>query len=128
MSAARSGAPVSSGPSNQPPESVRHLPETARAAYMAFQASGDPAELDVVVLAVLEDFMARPPVHPLAELPGETRLIQDLGFDSLTITEVVFFTEDLLGILITNEEIIQVRTLDDLRGFIRVKVAARAAR
>ena len=60
-------------------------------------------------------------------MPGNARLIEDLRFDSLAITEVVFFTEDLLGITISNEEILQVRTLDDIRGFVRRKVSARAA-
>jgi acyl carrier protein len=59
----------------------------------------------------------------LSELPLTSRLIEDLGFDSLAITEVVFFTEDLFGITISNEEIIQVRTLEDLRSFIHRKVA-----
>jgi hypothetical protein len=36
----------------------------------------------------------------------------------------VFFTEDLLGIRIANEEIVQVLTLDDLRAFVRRKAAA----
>jgi acyl carrier protein len=108
--------------------SVRHLPVAARAALERFQLSGVATELDPVVLAILEDFIPRTPATPLAELPGHTRLIDDLGFDSLAITEVVFFTEDLFGITISNQEIIQVRTLDDLRGFIRRKVAVRPAR
>lgn len=105
-------------------ESLRHLPAAARAAFEQFQTGGDPALLDPVVLAILEDFIPRAPTVPLAALPGTTALIDDLGFDSLAITEVVFFAEDLFGINISNEEIIQVRTLDDLRGFIRRKVAA----
>lgn len=109
-------------------ESIRHLPEPARAAFARFTAGGDPAALDPVVLAILEDFIPKTPVQSLAELPGDTRLIDDLGFDSLAITEVVFFTEDLFGITITNEEIIRVRTLDDLRGFIHLKVTGQPAR
>jgi acyl carrier protein len=108
--------------------SVRHLPVAARAALERFQVTAAPADLDPVVLAILEDFIPRTPTTPLAELPGHTRLIDDLGFDSLAITEVVFFTEDLFGITISNQEIIQVRTLDDLRGFIRRKVAAPPSR
>jgi acyl carrier protein len=81
-----------------------------------------------VICAILADFMPRRPTVPLAERPGSTRLIDDLGFDSLAITEVIFFAEDLFGITITNEEMVHVRTLDDLRGFIRRKVAVHAPR
>ena len=80
------------------------------------------------MLGILQDFSPRHSAIPLADLPGHTRLIDDLGFDSLAITEVVFTAEDLFGISITNEEIVQVRTLDDLRGFIQVKVADRPVR
>ena len=109
-------------------EGIRHLPPAARAAFERFQADGDSAALDPVLLAILEDYIPRPPARPLAELPGSTQLIGDLGFDSLAITEVVFHAEDLFGISITNEEIIHVRTLDDLRGFIFAKVTARSGR
>ncbi len=108
-------------------EKLRHLPPAARAAFRRFQESGHLAELDPIIGAILEDFIPHKPARPLAELPGDTRLIDDLGFDSLAITEVVFFTEDLFGITIGNEEILQVRTLDDLRSFVRQKVAARVA-
>ncbi|MBI3885570.1 MAG: acyl carrier protein [Opitutae bacterium] len=80
-----------------------------------------------MILAILEDFIPRKADRPLGEYAGDTRLVDDLGFDSLAITEVVFFTEDLLAIRIANEEIIQVRTLDDLRGFVRRKVTERLA-
>lgn len=103
--------------------SLRHLPADAQDAFHRFQVSGDPAALDAVVFAILADFIPRRPAAPLAELPGSTQLIADLGFDSLAITEVVFFTEDLFGISISNEEIVRVRSLADLRGFIRQKVA-----
>lgn len=104
-------------------ESLRHLPAAAQTAFARFQAEGDPAALDPVVLAILDDYIPQRSTVPLAELPGGTKLIDDLGFDSVAITEVVFFVEDLFGFSISNEEIISVRTLDDLRGFIRRKLA-----
>ena len=106
---------------------LKHLPEEARAGFHRFQADGNPAALDPVIFAILADFVPQLPAVPFAKLPGETQLIGDLGFDSLAITEVVFFTEDLFGITISNEEIIQVRTLDDLRRFISTKVSTRTA-
>jgi len=108
-------------------EKLRHLPEPARAAFRRFRAGGQPADLDAVLCAILEDFIPRRPAPTLASYPGDTRLIEDLGFDSLAITEIIFFAEDLFGISISNEEILQVRTLDDLRHFIRRKVSARTA-
>ena len=103
-------------------ERLKHLPDIARAAFQKFQAEGNPVALDPVIFAILEDFIPHTPATPMSELPLTSRLIEDLGFDSLAITEVVFFTEDLFGITISNEEIIQVRTLEDLRGFIFRKV------
>ncbi len=108
-------------------DAIRHLPSAAQAAYRKFETDGDVAALDPVIMAILEDYIPRPPEKPLADFSGETRLMDDLGFDSLAITEVVFFTEDLFGIRIANEEIMQVRTLDDLRGFVRTKISARNA-
>lgn len=107
---------------------VRHLPVDARSAFERFQTGGDPAGLDPVLFAILGDYIPKSPTRPFTELPGDTRLMDDLGFDSLAITEVVFFTEELFRITISNEEIVQVRTLDDLRSFIRGKVAANTVR
>ena len=128
MEPAASPSATKSAPLSDQEERLRHLPAAARASFLRFQAEGDPAELDPVIFAILEDFIPRTPERPFPTLPGETRLIEDLGFDSLAITEVVFFTEDLFGITISNEEIIQVRTLGDLRGFVRRKVDTRVPR
>jgi acyl carrier protein len=106
-------------------EQLRHLSEDARAAFRRFQAEGQAADLDAVIFAILEDFIPKKPAQALAGLPGDTPLMDGLGFDSLAITEIVFFAEDLFGIAIANEEIIKVRTIDDLRLFIRHKVTVK---
>ncbi len=118
-------------PGGSPPEAnledkLRHLPPAACAAFRRFQAERDASVLDPVVFGILEDYIPRKPEKPLAEFPPETRLVEDLGFDSLAITELVFFTEELFGITIANEEILQVRTIDDLRLFVRRKAGERA--
>jgi len=107
---------------------LKHLPEAARRAFLQFQQDGNPTNLDPVIFAILQDFIPSEPETPLERLPATTQLIADLGFDSLAITEVVFFTEDLFGISISNEEILQVRTLGDLRDFIHRKVTPPASR
>lgn len=122
-----SSSSASSRISDNRAEALRHLPPEARAAYSQYEAGGDVAVLDPVILSILNDYIPRPPARPLAEMPGDTRLMEDLGFDSLAITEVVFLTEDIFGIRIANEEIVQVRSLDDLRSFVRQKLSSRPA-
>ena len=124
--AAANAAPATA--SSDRDDRLKHLPDAARSAFQKFQRDGNPGTLDPVIFAILEDFVPQTQTTPLPELPGSTQLIGDLGFDSLAITEVVFFTEDLFGITITNEEIIQVRTLEDLRNFIHRKVTPSAGR
>jgi acyl carrier protein len=109
-------------PAAEQEDRIRRLPDEARAAFLRFQAGGDPIDLDHVVLAILKDFAPRGSTARLDQLPGDTKLIDDLGFDSLAITEVVFYVEDLFQVSITNEEIARVRSLGDLRSFIRGKI------
>jgi acyl carrier protein len=117
--------PAASAKPVDPEEKIRHLPAKVRDAFRQFQTTGNPDHLDPLILSILEDFSPRKPATRLAERPGDTLLMEGLGFDSLTITEIVFFTEDLFGIGIANEELLPLRTLDDLRAFIRKKVTAR---
>jgi acyl carrier protein len=126
MSSPTSSSPLKPVTPAEREEKIRHLPAAAQAAFRLFEKNGDVTALDPVIDAILEDFIPRPPAQPFSAMPGSTLLMDDLGFDSLAITEVVFFTEDLFGISIANEEIIQVRSLDDLRGFVRRKVSGRA--
>ena len=54
----------------------------------------------------------------------DARLVEDLGFDSLATIETVFFFEDLFRISVSNDEIARVKTLGDLRRFVRGKLEA----
>jgi acyl carrier protein len=127
MEPAASPASTNTAPPGNPEEKIRHLPEVAQAAFREFSASGDVDGLDPLIFAILEYYAPRKPERPLAEHPGSALLMDDLGFDSLSITEIVFLTEELFEITITNQEILLVRSLDDLRTFIRAKVSARTA-
>ncbi len=98
---------------------LQRFPLDVRDAYRRYCATGDVAALHTVVLAVVRDFMPRP---SKAALTDGMRLIDDLGYDSLAVAETVFFLEDLLQVRIENRELIQVRTVGDLRGFVTRKV------
>lgn len=127
MEPSASPSSTNSAATTDPETRVRHLPKAAQAAFRKFRASGDVSVLDPLIFAILENYAPRKPQSPLSEFPGGTLLVDELGFDSLAIIEVVFFTEELFEITIANEEILLVRSIDDLRAFIRAKVSSRAA-
>jgi acyl carrier protein len=105
------------------------FPGEIRDAYARFKNSGDVSALDTVVLAVVRDFIPRHVAPPANQpLPDNAKLMADLGFDSLAIAETVFFLEDLFNVKISNEEIMQVSTVAELRAFIRGKLAENPAR
>jgi acyl carrier protein len=113
--------PVKSGPLDKFPAAVRD-------AHARFLATGDIDALDTVVLAIVRDHQpaearAATPAAP----PDSALLIGDLGFDSLALAEIVFFIEDLYQVSVSNEELMRITTVGELRGFIRIKVASSGA-
>ena len=97
------------------------------AAYIAFAETGDPALLDEVVLGVLQYYLATQPAEPLLRMPDSTRLIEDLGCDSLTIVDMLFLAESLFDIKISDQEMAQATTLGALREYFRKSVLAKGA-
>lgn len=95
---------------------------------MRFQQTGEAEALDEVVLAVVRDFIPKSVIVAPGPLPEESRLRADLAFDSLALSEVIFFLEDLFGVRINNEEIMGVRTVGHLRQFLRKKIASLPSR
>ncbi len=125
---------MDSSPTSSPSRSVMvlddklgHLPGAVRQAYDQFRQSADPADLDQATIAILQDFGTRASLQPIAEYPRNTGLIEGLGFDSLAITEIVFYAEDLFQISISNDEIVRVRTIQDLCLFVRQKVGVKTS-
>ncbi len=106
-------------------ESLVGFPSSVTDAYLAFAESGDLGKLDVVVLGVLYFYLAKKPKQTLAELPGTTRLVDDLGCDSLTMMDTVFMVESLFDIKIDDAELAQIATLDDLREHLRRQFATK---
>jgi acyl carrier protein len=95
------------------------FPPRINAAYLAFAESGEQECLDLVVLGVLQFYLAQKPKESLDALPGSTRLIEDLGCDSLTMMDTVFMVESLFDIKIDDSELPRIVTLDDLRDHLR---------
>ena len=105
-------------------EHLTGFPPAVVDAYLAFAETGDLALLDNVVLGVLQFYLAKPPALSLATMPGSTRLIADLGCDSLTMIDVMFLAESLLGIKLADDELVKIETLDELRAHFRGRMTA----
>ncbi len=100
-------------------ESFGGFPEDVKSAYLDFAEHGDLPALDTVVLGILEFYLPKKPGRALASLPGSTRLVDDLGCDSLTMIDMVFLTEGLFDIKISDADLPKIVTLDDLRAHLR---------
>jgi acyl carrier protein len=103
-------------------ENLAGFPPPVVDAYLAFAEGGDFNRLDEVVLGVLEFYLAKKPGVPLTTLPGSTRLVQDLGCDSLTMADMIFLAEGLFGTKLIDEELARIVTLDDLRAHFRRQI------
>jgi len=105
-----------------PPVLARY-PEEAQVAYRRFVLDHNEADLRILIHAALRDFMPRrsDPVCPAGFTP-EHRLIDDLGLDSLAVTEMVFFFEDLFQVSIPSQEILSLRTVADIEHYVSRKL------
>lgn len=99
------------------------FPQETREAHDRFVVSGDPGAIGAVVLAVILDHQPSAAKKGGEAPPADTaRLIEDLGFDSLALAEVVFFLEDVYKVAITNAELQNLLTVGEIRTFVQTKV------
>ena len=59
-----------------------------------------------------------------ADASGDTKLVADLGIDSLAMVEMTFLLQDLWGVTFTDDELRAIMTLDDLNRAILEKASA----
>lgn len=106
---------------------LRGFPAAALEACAEYEATGDRGAFDRAVLALVEHHLSPPPPQPLATYPGSTRLVAELGLDSITMVELVFLFEDLFGVKLPQEKLATVATIDDLRGLLHAHLPPRTS-
>ena len=104
----------------------RCSPETIEAA-LAFRNSGDANLVPTVVLGIVARFLDPEVTDKLRSGDDSVRFMEDLGMDSLTMIEAIMMVEESLGVSIKNEELINLRTVGDLKGFIHQKISGSEA-
>jgi len=103
-------------------ESLKRCPERAIEAAIAFGQTRDPELVPAIVMGIIERFV-EPEARPvIREGNDQTRLLEDLGIDSLLMVEIVILVEETLSIHIENEELRNLRTLGDIKAFLDAKI------
>jgi len=95
--------------------------ETIDAAFR-FRNEGDLEAAKLVVYGIIERYMPAEAAPKLKTATDDTRLIEDLGIDSLTMLEIVLSIEEALGIRIENDELREIRSLGEVKDFISNKI------
>ncbi|MDD4348366.1 MAG: acyl carrier protein [Opitutales bacterium] len=99
-------------------------PETLRELVLAFRSNPNDATVDAVVCGILR-YHAQDTFDEVHATHGDgMSLFDDLSMDSLTMTEIAFEAEDFLDIILSNEDMLSIKTLADLKAFVR-KAASR---
>ncbi len=96
--------------------------ETVEAA-IRYRTTGDPAAIPPVVYGIIERHLSPENARNLATAPQSTKLITDLGIDSLTLLEIVLSIEETLNISIENDELREIQTLGEVKDFITGKIS-----
>ncbi len=120
-----------SAPTEQELQNIRTAlkrcsPETVEAA-VRFHTTHDLDALPTVVYGIIERHLPPENTRSLADASDDTRLIEDLGIDSLTLLEIVLTIEETVGISVENEELRDIRTLGEVKTFIVRKISAGSA-
>jgi acyl carrier protein len=105
-----------------PVPDLSRLPARVLEAYERFRSKGDATAVEAVVVAAVVDYQPANADGTRA-MCDETRLIEELVYDSVSVAELVFFLEDLFDVTVTNADIQGVRTVGELHACVSRKLA-----
>lgn len=99
----------------KPNSALARFPAEVLEAYQRYRTKADPVAVQEVVIAAVVDYC---PARggPLPPVTDETRLVEDLAYDSVSVAELVFFLEDLFDLTISNDDLLKVRSIGELRA------------
>jgi acyl carrier protein len=107
-------------------ETLRHdlrgFPAWGVEAVLRFQQTRAVEDFSEAVLGVLEFYLPKAQDQDLRSRPAETRLREDLGVDSLSMTEAAFKLEEVFDFSVDSRELIIVETLGDMRDYFKRKL------
>ena len=103
-------------------ESLKRCSPRTIAAAIEYRRTGRSEFLAPIVLGIIERFVEPEFRSKIQEGNDEVRVVEDLGVDSLMMLEIVMLVEDTLDVSIENDELMELRTLGDVKTLIECKV------
>jgi 3-hydroxyacyl-[acyl-carrier-protein] dehydratase len=103
-------------------EGLRRCSTATIEAAIRYRETGDIDTIPTIVFGILDRYQPATATVKLSEANDNTRLIEDIGLDSLTLLEIVLSIEEVLKLHIENEELREIRTLGQLNGFLHDKI------
>jgi acyl carrier protein len=103
-------------------EGLRRCSPATIEAAIRYREQGDVNAIPTIVFGILDRYQPATAPVKLSEANENTRLIEDIGLDSLTLLEIVLSIEEVLKLRIENEELREIRTLGQLNVFLHAKI------
>ncbi len=103
-------------------EGLRRCNAATVEAAIRFRENGDSSAIPTIVYGLIERYQPSTSTVRLADANDETRLVEDLGLDSLTLLELVLSIEEVLQLRIENEELKAIRTVGQMKKFLEDKI------
>lgn len=108
------------------PLEIRHdlagMPDAVVAAVLRLRETGNFAELQAMLPGLIAYHLPPGTAPPPDPLPLQHRLREDLGLDSLALSEMTFKLDEVFAVPIETYEVAHVRTVQDLQDFLRAKL------
>lgn len=105
----------------------KYCPEPTLAAILRYRQEGDLTVIPTIVFGIIERYIPPESEEKLKTATDDSRLLDDLGIESLTMLEIVLGIEDALEIRIEDSELRTIRTLGDINHFLAGKIGGNDA-
>lgn len=99
-------------------DELDRAPKGTREALNAFKESGDLGQLEIFAKGVIARNIDDSYIEILNEVDDSTRMVDDLGIDSLTMLEIAMTFEDALGIELIDDELSGIETYGSMRDYL----------
>ena len=99
-------------------DELNRAPKGTREALNAFKESGDLEQLEIFAKGIIARNIDDTYIETLNKADDSTRMVDDLGIDSLTMLEIAMTFEDALGIELIDDELSGIKTYGGMREYL----------